>query len=62
MSLDLQVKLLRVLQEWQIDPVGSSNSISVDVRVMANTHKNIETLIEEGKSREDLYYRLMSYL
>ncbi len=58
MSLDLQVKLLRVLQERQIDPVGSSNSISVDVRVMAATHKNIETLIEEGKFREDLYYRL----
>ena len=58
MSLDLQVKLLRVLQERQIDPVGSSNSISVDVRVVAATHKNIETLIEEGKFREDLYYRL----
>ena len=46
MSLDLQVAL-RVLQERQIDPVGSSNSISVDVRVVAATHKNIETLLRK---------------
>ena len=58
MSMDLQVKLLRVLQERTIDPVGASNSISIDVRVVAATHKNIETLIEQGKFREDLFYRL----
>ena len=58
MSLDLQVKLLRVLQERQIDPVGSTSSIDVNVRVIAATHKNIESLIDEGKFRQDLYYRL----
>ena len=58
MSLDLQVKLLRVLQERQIDPVGSTSSVDVDVRVIAATHKNIESLIHEGKFRQDLYYRL----
>lgn len=58
MSLDLQVKLLRVLQERQIDPVGSTSSVDVDVRVIAATHKNIESLIDEGKFRQDLYYRL----
>ena len=58
MSLDLQVKLLRVLQERQIDPVGSTSSVDVDVRVIAATHKNIESLVDEGKFRQDLYYRL----
>lgn len=58
MSMDLQVKLLRVLQERTIDPVGASNTVSIDVRVVAATHKNIETLIEQGKFREDLFYRL----
>ena len=58
MSMDLQVKLLRVLQERNIDPVGSSESVKIDVRVIAATHKNIEALIEQGKFREDLYYRL----
>ena len=58
MSMDLQVKLLRVLQERTIDPVGATNSLSIDVRVVAATHKNIETLIEQGRFREDLFYRL----
>jgi len=58
MSMDLQVKLLRVLQERTVDPVGSSDSISIDVRVIAATHQNIEALIDEGKFRKDLYYRL----
>ncbi len=58
MSMDLQVKLLRVLQERTIDPVGASSSVGIDVRVIAATHKNIETLIELGKFREDLFYRL----
>ncbi len=58
MSLDLQVKLLRVLQERTIDPVGSNQVRSVDVRVIAASHKNLEALIAEEKFREDLYYRL----
>ena len=49
MSLDLQVKLLRVLQERRIDPVGSNNSVEIDVRVIAATHKDIESLINNGK-------------
>ena len=58
MSMDLQVKLLRVLQERTVDPVGSIGSIPIDVRVIAATHQNIETLIDEGRFRKDLYYRL----
>lgn len=58
MPLDLQVKLLRVLQERTIDPVGSINSIPIDVRVIAATHQNIHKLIDKGLFREDLYYRL----
>lgn len=58
MSMDLQVKLLRVLQERTIDPVGSTQSTPIDVRVVAATHKNIEKLIQQGDFREDLFYRL----
>ena len=58
MPMDLQVKLLRVLQERTIDPVGAVNSISIDVRVVAATHQNIHQLIDDGSFREDLYYRL----
>ncbi len=58
MSMDLQVKLLRVLQERTVDPVGSLGSIPIDVRVVAATHQNIEALIDEGRFRKDLYYRL----
>ena len=58
MQLDMQVKLLRVLQEKVVDPVGSNSPVKVDVRVVAATHQNIEALIKEGKFREDLYYRI----
>ena len=58
MSMDLQVKLLRVLQERTVDPVGSLGSIPIDVRVVAATHQNIEALVDEGLFRKDLYYRL----
>ena len=58
MSMDLQVKLLRVLQERKVDPVGSLGAIPIDFRVIAATHQNIESLIDEGRFRKDLYYRL----
>ncbi len=57
-SPDMQVKLLRVLQERKFEPVGGRESISVDVRLIAATHQNLEQLMREGKFREDLYYRL----
>lgn len=58
MSMKLQVKILRVLQERKFEPVGSNDSVEVDVRIIAATHQNLEKAIAEGRFREDLYYRL----
>ena len=55
---DFQVKLLRVLQEQSFERVGGTSTITVDVRVLAATNKNLESLVKEGKFREDLFYRL----
>ncbi|KPM31231.1 Fis family transcriptional regulator [Croceitalea dokdonensis DOKDO 023] len=58
MPIDLQPKLLRVLQEGEFDEVGGSKTIKVDVRVIAATNRRLEDMIKEGTFREDLYYRL----
>ncbi len=58
MSLTMQVKLYRVLQEGKVRPLGSNEESDVDVRVIAATNKNLETEITEGRFREDLFYRL----
>ena len=58
LPLHMQVKLLRVIQEKTIRPVGQTEELSVDVRILSATHRNLEELVAEGSFREDLYYRV----
>ena len=58
LPLHLQVKLLRVIQEKNVRPVGASIEVPLDVRILSATHKNLAKLVEDGKFRHDLYYRI----
>lgn len=58
MPLELQVKLLRLIQEGEIEKIGAQGPSQVDVRIVAATHRNLQAMIEDGTFREDLYYRL----
>jgi len=58
LPIPMQVKLLRAIQEKSVRPVGTQTEIKVDVRILSATHKDLMSLVEEGKFRQDLYYRL----
>ncbi|XYG88435.1 sigma 54-interacting transcriptional regulator [Heyndrickxia coagulans] len=58
LPVHLQVKLLRVLQELEVIPIGSTTPIKIDVQIIAATNQNLAKMVEEGRFREDLYYRL----
>ena len=58
MPLDLQVKVLRLIQEREIEKIGAASPVKVNVRIIAATHRNLQAMVEDGGFREDLYYRL----
>ncbi|MBZ5618893.1 MAG: sigma-54 dependent transcriptional regulator [Acidobacteriia bacterium] len=58
LPVELQVKLLRLIQQGEIEKVGATSPATVDVRIIAATHRNLQSLIEDGSFREDLFYRL----
>jgi DNA-binding NtrC family response regulator len=61
LRLDMQVKLLRAIQEGEIDPVGSKRPVKVDIRIISATNRNLAELTQEGNFREDLFYRLNAF-
>jgi sigma-54 specific flagellar transcriptional regulator A len=61
MPFEMQVKLLRVLEERQVERIGGNGPIPVDCRIVSATHRNLDTAIEDGRFREDLFYRLSVY-
>ena len=61
LKLDIQVKLLRALQQGEVDPVGATKPVKVDIRLISATNRDLSKMVGEGKFREDLYYRLNVY-
>jgi two-component system NtrC family response regulator len=59
MPLELQVRILRLIQEREIEKIGATAPTKVDVRIIAATHRNLATMVKQGTFREDLYYRLL---
>jgi transcriptional regulator with GAF, ATPase, and Fis domain len=61
LPLEAQVRLLRVLQEKEIERVGGTQPINVDIRVIATTHRDLKNMIREGRFRQDLFYRFQVF-